>query len=183
MPLVITGSEGNIGQRLRAAFNDVIGIDRAPGADIVADLAQADWGEPRLADALAQADGLIHLATSANPSAPNAVHFAAVRQTAKLLEACAHHLVPRIVLPSSDWAEPKGGTPINAYGQSKRVFEAMAEMYVTATGLRCVALRFGWVPGDPRNLEGADPAWLDNVWDDEILVAEVKAALGDQASR
>ena len=37
--LIIIGSQGNIGRRLMAAFPGALGIDRAPGADIVADLA------------------------------------------------------------------------------------------------------------------------------------------------
>ncbi len=38
MKLVIIGSEGNVGRSLMAAFPGAIGIDRSPGADIVADL-------------------------------------------------------------------------------------------------------------------------------------------------
>lgn len=183
MTLVITGSEGNIGRRLRAAFADVTGIDKVPGAEIVADLSTLDFDAPQIAEALSRASGLVHLATSADPDAPDAVHFAAVSHTARLLQACAIHRVPRVVLPSSDWAEPRGNATINAYGRSKRVFEEMARMYETATGLRCVALRVGWVPGDPSALQGADPAWLDNVWGDARLIAEVKAALGEAPRR
>jgi nucleoside-diphosphate-sugar epimerase len=178
MTIIITGSQGNIGKRLRGAFEDVVGIDRVPGADIVADIASIDFDASPAADALAEADGLIHLATSADPDAPDEVHFRAVADTARLVAACARHKIPRLVLPSSDWAEPRGDSQINTYGQSKRVFESMAKMYAHATGCRAVALRFGWVPGDPAILEGADPAWLENVWDDARLIAEVKAALG-----
>jgi hypothetical protein len=34
-PLIILGSQGNIGRRLMAAFPGAIGIDRLPGATIV----------------------------------------------------------------------------------------------------------------------------------------------------
>ena len=178
MRLLIIGSRGNIGRRLTEAFPDCIGIDVMPGADIVADLATIDYAAAPIADAFGTVDGVIHLATSANPSAEDGVHFSAVTNAARLLAACEKYDVPRIVLASSDWAQPKAlMAKINAYGHSKRVFEAMAAMYAH-TGRRAVALRFGWVPRDAAALVGA-PQWLlDNYWDDKRLIAEVRTALG-----
>jgi nucleoside-diphosphate-sugar epimerase len=178
MPLIITGSQGNIGRRLMAAFPGAVGIDRDPGADIVDDLATIDYQSTVVRRALESCDGLIHLATSADPEAPELVHWRAVAEGARLVEACASCNVPRLVLPSSDWAEPKWGFEINAYGHSKRVFEALAAMYAMAPGRRAVALRYGWVARDPGEVEAA-PGWLRaNHWDDTRLVAEVTAALG-----
>ena len=178
MRLVITGSQGNIGRRLRAAFPDTVGIDIVEGAEIIGDLATLDFDAPAVADALRSVEGVVHLATSPNPSAPDAVHFTAVTNAARLLAACERYDVNRLVLASSDWAQPKAlMAGINVYGHSKRVFEAMAAMY-THTGRRGVALRFGWVPHDPAQLVGA-PQWLmDNYWDDARLLAEVRGALG-----
>jgi nucleoside-diphosphate-sugar epimerase len=88
----------------------------------------------------------------------------------------------RVVLPSSDWAEPKtrwAHLEMNAYGHSKRIFEAMALMYNMTPGRHCVALRIGWVPHDPAEVAKAEP-WLQaNYWTDAHLIAQVKAALGD----
>jgi nucleoside-diphosphate-sugar epimerase len=179
MALIITGSAGSIGRRLMAAFPDAIGIDRHPDADISEDLSSIDYEATIVRRAFETCDGLIHLATSAVPEAPDAVHWRAIAEGARLVEACAAYDVPRLVLPSSDWAEPKTEIlGINVYGHSKRVFEAMAAMYAMTPGRRAVALRYGWVPSDPRDLEGA-PDWLRaNFWDDARLVAEVRKALG-----
>jgi nucleoside-diphosphate-sugar epimerase len=68
---------------------------------------------------------------------------------------------------------------INVYGHSKRVMEAMAAMYAMTPGRRAVALRIGWVPGDPGELQGAEDWLLANYWDDARLIAAFAAALGD----
>jgi nucleoside-diphosphate-sugar epimerase len=179
MALVITGSEGNVGRRLMAAFPQAVGVDRRPGAAIVADLSIVDYSSGPLADAIRAASGLIHLATSPDPAAADPAHYTAVVDAARLVAACAAANVPRLVLASSDWAAPKAGwAGINTYGHSKRVFEALAEMYAHAPGRRAVALRIGWVPRDRTALVGA-PDWLRaNYWDDERLIAEVTTALG-----
>lgn len=179
MKLVITGSAGNIGRRLMPAFPGSIGIDRAHGTNIVAELMTLDYDRPDVRAALRSADGLVHLATSADPEAPDAVHFGAVTATARLVAACAAAKVPRLVLASSDWAEPKTKmADTNTYGHSKRVFEAMAAMYAHATGGYAVGLRIGWVPHDPEALRTA-PEWLQkNYWDDARLIGEVRGALG-----
>jgi nucleoside-diphosphate-sugar epimerase len=178
MPLIIVGSEGNIGGRLMAAFPDAIGIDRHPEADIVEDLSSIDYEATIVRRAFETCEGLIHVATSADVGAPDSVHWRAVVDGARLVEACAHYNIPRLVLPSSDWAEPKAAmAAINVYGHSKRVFEAMAAMYAMTPGRHAVALRFGWVPRNPSELEGAEQWLLDNYWDDERLLREVKAAL------
>lgn len=178
MTIIIVGAMGNIGRRLMAAFPGAIGIDRHPDADIVEDLTTIDYEATMVRRAFESCDGLIHVATSANVDDPDSVHWRAVVDGARLIEACADYNVPRLVLPSSDWAEPKTAMArINVYGHSKRVFEAMAAMYTMTPGRRAVALRFGWVPRDPSELVGA-PDWLiANYWDDARLVAEVKAAL------
>lgn len=178
MPLVITGSEGNVGRRLIQAFPGSIGIDRHPDADIVVDMAKADWSSGPLAEALANADGLIHLATSPDPSGPPELHFSAATSTARLVEACARIPVPRLVLASSDWAEPKSiSQQMNTYGRSKQVIEALAAMYQTATNCPAVALRIGWIPREKAEVAAAE-AWLQaNYWPDERLIAEFEKAL------
>jgi nucleoside-diphosphate-sugar epimerase len=102
MTILIFGAMGNIGRRLMPAFPGAIGIDRVPGADIVADLATIDYTAPEIAAAFEKADGVINVATSANTGDPDAVHWAAVTATARLLEACDRHDIKRVVIPSSD---------------------------------------------------------------------------------
>jgi hypothetical protein len=181
MTVLIFGSMGNIGRRLKRAFPDAVGIDRVEGADIVADLATIAYDAPEIREAFARADGVIHVATSANVEAPDAAHWEAVVATARLMQACDRHAIPRVVLPSSDWAEPKtrwAQHEMNAYGHSKRAFEAMALMYNMTPGRHCVALRIGWVPHDPSEVARAEP-WLQaNYWDDDTLIAQVRTALG-----
>jgi uronate dehydrogenase len=176
--LVIAGSEGNIGRRLKAAFPHAVGIDVKRSADIVADLATVDFSRAVIAEALTRAEAVIHLATSADPDAPDDIHWQAVANTARLFAACAHARVPRIVVASSDWAAPKDGRHINAYGWSKRVTEGLCDMYTLAPGQTAVALRVGWVPPTPTEIASA-PQWLRaNHWDNARLVAEFARALG-----
>jgi nucleoside-diphosphate-sugar epimerase len=177
MTVLIFGSKGNIGRRLMRAFAGAVGVDRVAGADIVADLTDCDFGSGALAEALAKAHCVIHLATSADPEAPVAAHLAAVVATTRLVEACMRARVPRIVLPSSDWAEPRDpALRINAYGHSKRAIEALAAMYSALDGCQAVALRIGWVPASDDDLTGA-PEWLRaNYWSDERLISTFSAA-------
>lgn len=179
MTIVVFGSQGNVGHRLAAALPDVIGIDVKPGADIVADLATIDYDSPEVQAALKKADAVVHVATVPNPQAPDEVQWQSVVNTARLAAACGRVGVPRIVLPSSDWAEPKPGMPeINAYGWSKRAMEAFAEMYGQEPGRVGVAVRIGWVPRTVDELDGAADWLLANYWDDARLIAEFRAALG-----
>lgn len=180
--LIIIGAQGNIGRKLIAAFPGATGIDRAPGAAIVADLATIDYDAPDVRRAFEHADGLIHVATSADVGDPPAVHWAAVADTARLMAACDRYGIRRVVLPSSDWAQPKtrwAAHELNAYGHSKRVFEAMAEMYNATPGRWAVALRYGWVPRSTDDLATATEWLRANYWDDERLIGQVRAALGN----
>ena len=172
------GSEGNVGGKLREIFPDAFRIDRVPGADLVAEMRDIDYDAEPLKSRLAEADLVLHLATSANVDAPDSVHYAAVIEAARLLDACQRIPVPRVLLPSSDWADPKPGwARINTYGYSKRVFETMASMYNHSTGKLCVAFRFGWVAHDLDEVRRS-PQWLqDNYWDNARLFREVRAAL------
>ncbi len=178
--VVITGSEGNIGRRLRRVFPAVVGIDRAAGAEIQVDLGVADFEAPELVAALAGAEAVIHLGTSPHPDGPAEDHLAAVLNSARLVDACARADVPKLVLASSGWAAPENiGQELNAYGQSKRAMEALAGIYSAMPGRRAVALRIGWVPRDASQVAGAEE-WLQrDYWDDETVAARFRAALAD----
>ena len=179
--IIIIGAQGNIGRRLMPVYPGAIGIDRMAGADIVADLGSIDYDAPEVRAAFERAQGLIHVATSADVNDPPAVHWAAVRDAARLLAACDRYDIEHVVLPSSDWAQPRtrwAAHEINAYGHSKRVFEAMAEMYNMTPGRWAVALRFGWVPQSADDLATASDWLRANYWDDERLIGQVRGALG-----
>ena len=182
MTIIIIGSEGNIGRRLKEAFPDNIGIDRVAGADIVSELSALDYDAPAVKAAFEKADGVIHVATSPNVEAPDAVHWDGVVGTARLLEACNRFGIRRVVIPSSDWADPQtrwATQPANTYGRSKAAMEAMAAMFNQTPGRHCVALRIGWVAPDKATADAA-PVWLRaNYWDTEKLVLQMQAALGD----
>jgi nucleoside-diphosphate-sugar epimerase len=179
MQLLVTGSMGTLGRKVMRAFPGSIGLDVRHGADIVGDLATIAYARGEIARALASVDALVHLATSPDPNAPDAVHWQAVANASRLLQACQAVGLTNVVLASSDWAQPKGpGATINTYGHSKRVFEAMAAMFSSTPGRRGVALRIGWVPACTSDLDGA-PEWLRaNYWDDARLIAELRTALG-----
>lgn len=183
MTILIFGAMGTIGRKLKAAFPDSIGFDRTPGADIIADLATIDYEAPEIRAAFDKADGVIHVATSAGTNDPDPGHWQAVIGTARLMATCDRYNIRRVIIPSSDWADPKtrwATNPENVYGHSKRVIEAMAHMYNLGHPDRhCVALRIGWVPRDPAEVATADQ-WLQaNYWDDARLIAQMTAALGD----
>lgn len=182
MTVIIVGSMGNVGRRLMPAFPGAVGIDRVAGADIVASLSDIDYDSPPIRTLFERADGLIHVATSANVEDPDQAHWQAVVDTARLLSACDRYDIRRVVIPSSDWADPKtrwAANDLNAYGHSKRVFEAMAHMYNQKPGRHCVALRIGWVARSLAEVEAAEP-WLQaNYWDDARLIGQMQAALGD----
>ncbi len=117
MKTVIFGSEGNIGKKLRTIFPGAFGVDRVQGADLVASMEEVDFDAEPLKSRLAEADVVLHLATSPSTQAPDEVHYQAVIDAARLLMACQKVPVPRVLLPSSDWADPKRGwPPMNTYG-------------------------------------------------------------------
>ncbi len=180
MRIVITGSEGRVGSRLMKAFPGAVGVDRTGSPDIRADLATIDYDASEIRDLLRSADALVHLGANPNPRAPEDEHWQSVVNAARLLRACARDDVKRVVLASSDWAEPqaKFGYPINSYGHSKRAYETMAAMYGAVEGRRAVALRVGWVPTSVDEVEHAEPVIAANYWPDDRVIAEFKRALG-----
>jgi hypothetical protein len=97
VPLIITGSQRGIGRRPRPGIPHSNGIDRIEDADIVADLATFSYATPEVERALASADGLIHLATSADPDASDQVHLRSVVNAVRQVQARQRHKVPQLV--------------------------------------------------------------------------------------
>lgn len=174
---VVTGSRGRIGRRVMAAFPDATGIDIAEGAHIRADLATADLGAGPVHAALSRARVVLHLAAEPSPEAPPEAHLAGALMTSRLVEACARIRVPRLVLASSLWADPQPPMVLNAYGQSKRMAEALAAIYDAMPGYTACAIRFGWVPASEDEVARA-PDWLRAIhWPEARLIGEVQQAL------
>ena len=169
--MVIIGGCGNIGKKLKREWPTAISVDREKDADFVYDLRKLGSTDTKLHDVLASSDVVIHLATSADPEATDTVHFQSLENTAKLVNACACVNVPKLILASSDWAEPNEHK-INTYGHSKRVMEAMSEMYSQNEYRVSTAIRIGWVPDDDLVMEEA-PEWLlKNYWSTSRLIEE-----------
>lgn len=177
MTLLITGAMGNVGRRVMKAHPDAIGLDRVAGTDITCDLAQSSDLSAQLDAILPRVNAVVHLATVANPEAPEDDHFNAIIGSTRLVQAAARHSVKKLVLASSDWAEPKGGMYINAYGYSKRVMEDLAAMYRLNADRHAIALRIGWVPRNKSELVGAEDWLVANYWDDTHLLREIANAL------
>ncbi|WEV78841.1 NAD(P)-dependent oxidoreductase [Janibacter cremeus] len=186
--ILITGSAGGVGsvltQRLKGEY-DITGHDltAAPDADPVvlgADL--ADYDAVRgLMDGI---DTVVHLAGAASPeSSWDAVLGANIIGTRNVLEAARDAGVRRVVFASSNHAMGMydrheewpvyPDTPPRAdslYGVSKVFGEVLGRYYHDEYGVSFIALRIGWVSGDPT-LVDADV--LHAMWLSEHDSAEV----------
>ncbi|NNG34452.1 NAD-dependent epimerase/dehydratase family protein [Nakamurella aerolata] len=188
MTILLIGALGAVGRLLHrglpeATGQQLIGVDRAPGADLRWDLDTVDYADPAVRATLTGADVVIHVATSPDPYADAAVHWQAVASATRLLQACNNTDVPAVLLPSSGWAEPAGlGLRQNSYGRSKQVLESLAAMYAQQPGRAAEALRIGWVPHHPDDLAGADPAIASSYWPADRVVSEFAAAVARLSS-
>jgi uronate dehydrogenase len=171
--VTITGVAGRIGRHLApglvAAGHDVRGIDRVrpdePWAEqvVVADIGDDDGA---LADVIAGADAVVHLAAN-----PGETDFAEaldshLRLTHRVLEAALHAGVERIVYASSNHAvgiTPRAAMvpaetrirPDTFYGVGKAAAEALCSLYHDRHGLAIACLRIGSFrerPGSRREL-------------------------------
>jgi len=168
MRILVTGAAGYVGsvvtQRLVEQGHDVIAMDnlshgfrQAVHEDAVfekGDLLDADW----LGDLLARrpVEAVVHLAAEARIDDslrdPGLFYRANVVGGIHLLDAMASAGVRRIVFSSTAavYGQPERMPitedaplePVNAYGESKLVFERALSWYARAHGLRYVALRY-----------------------------------------
>ncbi len=170
MRIIVTGATGFIGRwlvpRLQDAGHDVFALVRA-SAD-TAGLSQA--GVPIIRDdgvrdlqadfsANGPFDGVIHLASlflvthkqeDVVPLLTSNIQF-----PARILDACVRSGVRWVVNTGTAWQhyEGRGYSPVNLYAATKQAFEALAQYYVEAHGLRFVTLALGdtYGPGDTRS--------------------------------
>jgi nucleoside-diphosphate-sugar epimerase len=202
--ILITGACGNIGRKLRAAWDDVydlvlIDINAGPEDTEVeaADLSEFDEEWMALFHGV---DTVIHLAATPNEHstweelvAPN------LDAVSNVFHAAALAGVERIVFASSNHA--MGGyrnlgdiaitvelppRPGNPYGAAKLMAERLGKSLSGVFDLTFVALRLGWVqPGENR------PETLPDEWNKELWLSDgdmvrlferaVEADLGDRS--
>ena len=201
--VLITGASGNIGRKLRAAWEDrydLVLVDREAAEDdpdvVVADLSSVDDEWMGLFQGV---DTVVHLA--GNPSehatweelvGPN------VDGVANVFQAAALAGVERIVFASSNHAmggyKDLGDIPItvalaprpgNAYGAAKLMGERLGIALSGVFDLTFVALRIGWVqPGANRPETLPDDwgkgMWLSNADLVRLFDRAVEADLGDR---
>jgi NAD+ dependent glucose-6-phosphate dehydrogenase len=202
--VLITGASGNIGRKLRAAWEevyDLVLIDSAAGPDemdvVPADLSEFDEEWMSLFHGV---DTVIHLA--ATPSeyatweelvAPN------MDAVANVFHASALAGVERIIFASSNHA--MGGyrelgdiaitvdlppRPGNPYGAAKLMAERLGKSLSGIFDLTFVALRLGWVQAGENRPETLPDEWNKELWlsnDDLIRLFDraVEADLGDRS--
>lgn len=186
--VLITGSMGGVGtiltQRLHDDY-DLVGHAREPdpGADPVvrgADLVDYD----AVLAAMDGIDTVVHLAGAASPEASwGQVLDANIVGTRNVLEAARATGVARVVFASSNhamgmydrleqWPVYPGTLPRadSLYGVSKVFGETLGRYYFDEYGLSFIALRIGWVTGDPTIV---DTDVLHAMWLSEADAAQV----------
>ncbi|RUO76419.1 SDR family oxidoreductase [Pseudidiomarina taiwanensis] len=169
--ILVTGSEGYIGQRLMAAFVAEAQVEQVVGLDVRAATApaypfyQMDIRSPALAEVIAahQITHVVHLASILQPSNdPKRDYDIDVNGTRNLLEACVQHAVEHLTITSSGAAygyhkdnpawlteqDPLRGHPKFSYSEHKREIEELLAHYrQRAPQLKQLVLRPGTVLG------------------------------------
>ncbi len=201
--VLITGANGNLGRKLRAAFADVydlVLIDRSAAPDddemIVADL--SEWDMDWVAH-FTDVDTVIHLAGNPNEFSPwEELVNANMDALANVLNAAAYGGVERIVFASSNHAmgdyreigempitvdlAPKPDSP---YGGTKLMGERLGKSLADAFDITFIALRLGWIQSGENRPETLPHEWARLMWlSNEDLVnlfeCAIEADLGDK---
>ena len=201
--VLITGAAGNIGKKLRAAWEDtydlvLLDLDENPDDSnvVIADLSEweHDWVEY-----FHGVDTVIHLAANPNEFAswedlqkPN------LDALANVLMASALGGVERVIFASSNHAmgdyKDKGDTPItedlpplpdSPYGATKLMAERLGRSVAHAFEFSFIALRLGWnqhAPNLPDTLpnDWAKKHWLSDRDLVQLFECAVEADLGDE---
>jgi nucleoside-diphosphate-sugar epimerase len=180
--VLITGACGNIGRKLRAAWDslyDLVLIDQKPDYDdpevIVADLSEASehWME-----CFHGTDVVVHLAANPNEFAPwEELYRPNIDAMANVLNAAVLAGVERFVFASSNHAmggyrllgdgpitEEMTPLPGNSYGATKLMGERLGRAAAAAYQLSFVALRIGWVLNGENRPESLPDDWARKLW-------------------
>ena len=200
--VLITGASGNIGQKLRTAWDgvyDLILIDRTPHpADpdvIVADLGHLDedW-----ITHFHGVDTVIHLAGNPNEFASwedlqgpnldtlcNVFHASALAGVDRLIFASSNHAMGAYRdlgdMPITVDLPPR---PDGPYGGTKLMGERLGKSLARAFDVTFIALRIGWVQEGANRPETLPDAWSRGLWLSNgdlvrLFDCAVEAELGD----
>tara|TARA_Y100000994_G_scaffold211890_1_gene186428 strand:+ start:3399 stop:4340 length:942 start_codon:yes stop_codon:yes gene_type:complete len=170
--ILITGSEGYIGERLISALEDnykIVGVDIRPPSKQLYPYYEIDIRDAQLSDIMAKHNitHVVHLASVMQASDDRARDYDIdVNGTANVLHCCTNNQVKHLTVTSSgaaygyhadnpDWLneqDPLRGNDNFAYSQHKRLIEEMlAEYRVTHPALHQLVLRPGTVLGKHTN--------------------------------
>ena len=203
--ILITGACGNIGRKLREAWEevyDLVLVDLAAGSaddeDVVAaDLSELDEGWMGLFHGV---DTVIHLAATPDEHSSWEELVAPNMDAAfNVFQAAALAGVERIVFASSNHA--MGGyrdlgdiaitvelppRPGNPYGAAKLMAERMGKSLSGVFDLTFVALRLGWVQAGENRPETLPDEWNKELWLSDgdmvrLFNRAVEADLGDRS--
>jgi nucleoside-diphosphate-sugar epimerase len=201
--VLITGSCGNIGRKLREAWAgvyDLVPVDRAAGPDdpdvIEADLSR--WDDSWVA-LFEEVDTVVHLAADPNEFATweelerpnldalfNVFHAAALAGVERLVFASSNHAMGGYRgagdAPITIDLPPR---PDGPYGATKLMGERLGLSLSRAYDLSFVALRIGWVQRGENRPETMPDDWSRAMWlsnADLVRLFEcaVEADLGDR---
>lgn len=194
MILVITGTNGNLGGKLAAAFHNDYTLrcmDLQPSDhSLTADLSVY---EDRWVRQLVGADTVLHFAGEPRPTASwNQVHRGNIVSTYNLLRAARSCKVRRVIFASSN--QIMAGyrymntpittdippAPLNPYAVSKLVCEEAGRAFSAETGISFIALRIGNIrPGENVPHPGMGLGlWGQQMWlSNRDFVDGVRAAI------
>lgn len=168
MHLLVTGGAGYIGsvvvELALAAGHTVTVIDNLQDGNRQAVPSSCTFVEGQVGDALtlerafgaSAVDAVIHLAAEASVESsmtdPSKFFRVNVVEGLALLEAMRRHVVPRMIFSSTaaTYGEPTAvpiteehpQRPVNAYGDSKLMFETCLRWYHQAYGIRSISFRY-----------------------------------------
>jgi NAD+ dependent glucose-6-phosphate dehydrogenase len=179
--VLITGANGNLGKKLRAAWGDaydLLLIDADDGDDpevVAADL--AEWS-PSWVDLFEGVDTVIHLA--ANPSEHaswealvrpnldalcNVFHAAALAGVERVIYASSNHAMGGYRefgdMPITPDLPPRPGNP---YGATKLFGERLGKSFAHAFQISVVAIRLGWVQRGANVPSTLPDDWSRSLW-------------------
>lgn len=179
--VAITGAAGNIGRKLRRAFEnrfDLVLLDRRTEGDdeiVCADLSEYD---DRWTACFSGTSTVIHLAANPDQDAPWGELFADnIDSVLNVCHACVDKHVARLIFASSCHTM-KGyfgedlctitselkPSPVSAYGVSKVIGERICRSFSKRHPLSVICLRIGWVPHGDRKPETKPRTWLGSLW-------------------
>jgi nucleoside-diphosphate-sugar epimerase len=180
--ILITGASGNLGRKLRAAWDDLydlVLLDREPDPNdpelIVADLSDADsaW-----MDQFHGVDTVIHLAANPNEFSSweelerpnldalcNVFHAAALARVDRVIFASSNHAMGDYRhlgdMPITVHLPPR---PDGPYGATKLMGERLGKSLAEAFDIEFIALRLGWIQAGENRPDTLPDDWARAMW-------------------